>query len=274
MSTVEYQPAGTIGFIVLNNPARLNALSPDMLTGIATALDAFLADDCAGVAVVRGEGPSFCAGVDVAKGSEYGSLAGAEDHERLRGMAALWLRFWDSPKPVIAQVHGYCLAGALQLPLCCDLVVVAEDAVIGAPKLPMGAGWIGPMLAQQVGVQRAKLFCFQLGYEWTGRQAYEAGFAAMVVPAADLAAETEALARRIAAMPVDLLRLEKLSLNSLAESAGFRSAVYNGTLWDAIAHTSAGVAEAKALVRSEGVKGAVAHYAHRDTHRAAPEGEG
>jgi enoyl-CoA hydratase len=270
VNLVEYRPAGDVGFIVLNNPVKLNALNPEMLAGIGAALDTFLADDQARVADIRGEGPSFCAGVDVGHGSRYGTAAGPEDHERLRGMAALWLRFWDSPKPVIAQIHGYCLAGALQLPLCCDIVVVAEDAVIGAPKLPMGAGWIGPMLAHRVGAQRAKLFAFQIGFEMNGREAYEMGFAAMVTPPASLDAETEALARRIAAMPADLLRLEKLSINSVAEAAGFRSATYTGTLWDAIAHTSAGVAEAKALVRSDGVKAAVAIYArsNRPTGKA------
>jgi enoyl-CoA hydratase len=95
----------------------------------------------------------------------------------------------------------------------------------------------------------------------SGREAYEAGLAAMVTSATDLAGETEALARRIAVMPADLLRIEKRSINSVAEAAGFRSASHEGTLWDAISHTSAGVAEAKALVRSEGIKGAVARYA-------------
>ena len=269
MTLVDYRPSGDVGFLVLNRPAKLNALSPEMLTDIGAALDSFLADAEAKVLIVRGEGRSFCAGIDVDRGSPYGTIAGADDLERLRGMATLWLRFWDSPKPVIAQIHGYCLAGAVQLPLCCNIVTVAEDAVIGAPKLPMGAGWIGPMLAHRIGVQRAKLFMFQVGYELTGREAYDIGLAALIVPADRLAAETEALARRIAAMPADLLRTEKLSINSVAEAAGFRAATYAGTVWDALAHTSAGVAQAKELVRTHGVKGAVAWYASRE----APMGD-
>jgi enoyl-CoA hydratase len=264
MTLVEYRPCGTLGFLVLNNPAKLNALTPEMLTGIGAALDSFLADADAKVLIVRGEGRSFCAGIDVGRRSEYGATSGTDDLERLRSMAGLWLRFWDSPKPVIAQIHGYCLAGAVQFPLCCDLVTVAEDAVIGAPKLPMGAGWIGPMLAHRIGVQRAKLFMFQLGYELTGREAYDIGFAAHIAPAERLAAETEALARRIAAMPPELLRMEKLSINSVAEAAGFRAATYNGTLWDAISHSAPGVAEAKELVREHGMKGALARYTPRD----------
>lgn len=261
MGLVDYRPAGSVGEIVLNNPRRRNALSPEMLDGIAAALDAFLDDPAARVGIVCGEGPSFCSGVDVSGGSRYGALTGPDDHARLHCMASLWLRFWDSPKPVLARIHGHCLAGALQLPLCCDVVCVAEDAVIGSPKLPMGAGWIGPMLAHRVGAQRAKLFAFQAGYEMSGRDAYDAGFAAVVAPAAELAGTTLALARRMAALPADLLRIEKQSINAMADAAGFRASVLQGIVWDALAHTSDGVAEAKALVRDKGVKGAIAEYA-------------
>jgi enoyl-CoA hydratase len=270
MTLVDYRPSGAVGFLILSRPAKLNALNAEMLTGIGAALDSFLADAEAKVLIVRGEGRSFCAGIDVSPGSSYGTSAGADDLERLRSMATLWLRFWDSPKPVIAQIHGHCLAGAVQLPLCCDIVTVAEDAVVGAPKLPMGAGWIGPMLAHRIGVQRAKLFMFQIGYELTGREAYDIGLAALIAPAERLAAETEALARRIAMMPADLLRMEKRSINSVAEAAGFRAATYTGTLWDALSHTSAGVVQAKELMRTHGVKGAVARY----SSRGAPMGDG
>lgn len=260
MSVVDYRRDAAIGHLVLSNPGKLNVLNPEMLAGIGAALDAFLGDEQARVLIVRGEGTSFCAGVDVGAGSRYGAQAPPQDHERLYGTAALWLRFWDSPKPVIAQVHGYCLAGAVQFPLSCDLMVVADSAVIGSPKLPMGAGWIGPMLAHRMGVQRAKLFAFQLGFEMSGQEAYDWGLAAVVASAAELAGVTEDLARRISATPPELLRMEKLSINAVAEAAGFRMASYGGTVWDALAHTSDSVHDAKDLVRSVGVKDAIAHY--------------
>jgi enoyl-CoA hydratase len=260
MADVNYDREGEVGHLTLNRPQTLNALTPAMLEGVGESLDRFLTDDGAKVLVVRGEGRSFCAGIDVGARSQYGTADAVDDHERLRGMAALWLRFWDSPKPIIAAIQGYCLAGAVQLPLCCDLVVVAEDAVIGAPKLPIGGGWIGPMLAHRVGVQRAKLFALRLGYEMSGREAYELGFAAVTAPADRLADVTEALARDVARMPADLLRIEKLSINAAADATGFRAAVLNGTLWDAVAHTTQGVAQARALVRSEGIKAAIAAY--------------
>ncbi|GAA1845439.1 crotonase/enoyl-CoA hydratase family protein [Pseudonocardia ailaonensis] len=260
VALVEYRPGGRVGEIVLNNPARRNALSPEMLDGLGAALDGLLADDAARVGIVRGEGPSFCSGVDVGAGSRYGTLTGPQDHARLHRMASLWLRFWDSPKPILAQVHGHCLAGALQLPLSCDIVCVADDAVIGGPKLPMGGGWIGPMLAHRIGPQQAKVFAFQVGRELTGREARDAGFAALSVPAADLPGETRALAERIALMPPDLLRIEKESINAMADAAGFRASVLQGIVWDALAHTSEGVAEARAMIAAKGVKGAIAEY--------------
>lgn len=259
---VRYRGGGRVGEIVLDNPAKRNALSPAALVQISDALDAFLSDGEARVAVVRGEGPSFCAGVDIASAG-YGDLDSASDQARVHAMADLWLRFWDSPKPVIAQVHGHCLAGALQLPLCCDIVTVAEDATIGSPKLPVGGGWIGPMLAHRIGLQHAKMFAFQLGFELSGREAYERGFAALVAPADRLAAETERLAHRVAELPIELLRIEKLSINAVAEAAGFRSSTYAGTVWDAVAHKSAAVSEVRARVREVGFKRVMAEYEER-----------
>jgi enoyl-CoA hydratase len=255
-----YTAADAIGEIVLDNPAKRNALNPTMLADIGVALDAFLADDSTRVAIVRGEGPSFCAGVDLSAGSRYGTMTTSEDHVRLQRMADLWLRFWDSPKPVITQIHGHCLAGALQLPLSCDIVAVAEDAVIGSPKLPAGGGWIGPMLAYRVGSQRAKLFALQIGLELSGREAYEWGFASVIAPAEQLTDHTRALAARIARTPADLLRIEKQSINSATDAAGFRSAVYTGTLFDAIAHTSTEVLQARARAKEIGLKQAIAEY--------------
>jgi enoyl-CoA hydratase/carnithine racemase len=259
---VRYRRERRVGEIVLANPAKRNALSPDMLTQIGEGLDAFLSDGEAHVAIVRGEGPSFCAGVDIANAG-YGDLDSAADQARVQGMADLWLRFWDSPKPIIAQIHGHCLAGALQLPLCCDIVTVADDAIIGSPKLPVGGGWIGPMLAHRIGLQHAKLFAFQLGFEMSGREAYDRGFAAIVTAADQLSVETERLARRIAELPIELLRIEKLSINSVAEAAGFRSSTYAGTVWDAVAHKSSAATEVRARVREIGFKQVMAEYDQR-----------
>src|SRR5262249_19575860 len=145
--------------IVLDRPAKLNALDPAMLDQLDAAVAAFEADAEARVAVLRGEGRAFCVGADLGSASSRTGDARPrtwEDRTRLPALAATWLRFWDTPKPVIAQVHGHAIAAGVQLAVLCDLTVVDEACRFGWPKLPMGAGFIGPMVANFVGVKHAK----------------------------------------------------------------------------------------------------------------------
>lgn len=249
-------------WITLNRPERLNAMNAKMLEEFSLALEA-LVDDPARVLVIRGAGRAFSSGFDVAPkppGSEHHEPDIVDDYVRLRGQLDRFFAIWDYPKPVIAAVHGYCLAGATQLVSCCDLTVVAEDAAIGLPEIPMGGGYITPFWVPLVGVKRAKQMSFEPGSKISGQTASEWGWANFAVPPDQLEGEVRALALRIATVPSPILRMKKMSLNRVADVMGFRATAALGAETDALLHASAPVQELRASIRELGLKGAIEQF--------------
>ena len=138
---------GGIAWITLNRPDKLNAMNTALLHRLGEVIDELGADDSARVLVIRGAGRAFSAGYDLNRDeSEIAEeRTPVQDHDRILNHIKLFERLWDLPKPVIAAVHGYCLAGATQLCIFCDITVVAENAKVGWPSIPVGGGLISPM---------------------------------------------------------------------------------------------------------------------------------
>jgi enoyl-CoA hydratase len=258
---VTYQREGKIGYLALNRPEKLNAINPGLIADFHAALDEFTDDPDARVAILYGEGRAFCVGMDLSPEARYIHPNAADDRTHIEEMGRTWLRLWDCPKPIIAQVHGFCFAGGTQLPVCCDIVSIAEETVLGWPKMPVGAGWISPMWSFLVGTQRAKLMSFRVGSTMTGRDAHEAGYASLIFPAESLAEQTLGIARDIAKLPSDMLRIKKFANNRVLERQGFREAVLAGAEWDAVAHTTDTVNDARAWIKEHGLKGAIEKFA-------------
>jgi enoyl-CoA hydratase len=235
-------------------------MNSQLLTDFGIALDAFLADQDARVGILYGEGRAFSTGVDLTGDGPYKEPDPLADRAAIEQSVRNWLRIWECPKPVLAQVHGYCIAGGTQPPLFCDIVAVAEDATIGFPKMPVGGGFISPMWSFRVGSQNARLMSYVVGSQITGRQAYEMGYAALVFPLDELAERTYELASQIARLPSDMLAVKKASNNKVQELLGFRTAVMGTAEWDALAHTSATVAQAREWIGALGLKGAIARF--------------
>jgi enoyl-CoA hydratase len=262
--SIRYERTGRIAEIVLARPERRNALDEEMLGRLSTVLAEFAADKEARVAVLHGEGPSFCAGVAIAPGSqmiepEHDRSAVSARRDIVKITQAL-LEIWDCPKPVIARVHGHCFAAGSLLALCCDIVVIADDARVGWPRLPIGAALLSPIWTHFVGPQRAKMMSFRIGSSLSGREAHEVGFAAVSVPAAELVGYVAELAADIARVPSDLLEVKKLANNRAFEARGFRQTMMTGPDWDAIAHTTPTVHEARKWVSELGLKGAIERF--------------
>jgi enoyl-CoA hydratase len=165
---------------------------------------------------------------------------------------------WDHPKPIIAAVHGYCMAGATQMCVYADLTIVADDVRIGEPTLPIGGGYIAPLWTPLVGPKRAKEMAFVVGNSIDGPTAVEWGWANHCVPAADLVAVVEDLAARIARTPPAVLRIKKLSINRAAEAMGFKSAGAAVAEMDALLHLTPAVLELKEWIAKVGLKEAIA----------------
>lgn len=267
-NTITLERDDAIVWLTLNRPERLNAMNAEMLSEFSAALEC-LETDAAGVVVIRGAGRSFCSGFDVAPKQREDGVAHREpdaidDYVRLRKQIERFIAIWDFPKPVIAAVHGHCLAGATQLVACCDLVIVAEDASIGLPEIPMGGGYITPFWVHSVGVKRAKQMSFEAGSKISGTRASEWGWANYAVPAEQLMEVAGAQAKRIARTPSPVLRLKKMSLNRAADLAGFRNTVLLGAETDALLHLSEPVQEMRADIRSLGLKAAIQKFKSED----------
>lgn len=257
-TTVLYTSDGAVGRITLNRPAQRNALSSQLAIDLGAALDEFEDDPTAKVGILSGNGPSFCAGFDLS--SRSASVASTVDdpwgdRNRLRGWIELGLRIWSSPRPVVAQIHGHCIAGGVLFALCADIVFTTETCVFGWPRLPVGAGFQDAALALLVGARRAKQLSYIVGSRIDGREAERWGLANFACPADDLDAETERFATRVAMMPRTAIEIRKAAINRATDA--FAEALLAGAEWDAIAHADPEMARMRRAVKEAGLKAAI-----------------
>ena len=247
----------SIDWIVLDRPEAANAFSTALLDAFTAAL-VKLEKEGAPVIGIRGEGKGFSAGADL---SEYNAgSTPVEDVARLRRNLDRWLAMWRHPKPVIVAIHGFCMGISAQMPCFADMTVVAEDARIGEPGIPLGGGYVAPAWVPQVGAKRAKELAFLPGNWVDGRTAAEWGWANAAVPAEELVPCVEALAARIAMIPPPVLTVKKQSINRAMEAAGFLSAVNAISESDAILHLEPAVLAMRQRIADEGLAALVAHY--------------
>ncbi len=251
-----------VATVTLNRPDKLNAMNEALLEALSSRLEELDSCDDVSAIVIRGAGRSFCAGYDIAPdndGSRSGYLKSGDvvgDRWRLRRNAKRILELWDLRTPVIAQVHGHCLAGGSQLALMCDLVVAADDAQIGFPAV-RGLG-VPPLNVYPffVGLRKAKQLLLT-GDSVTGVEAARIGMVNASVPVEELADTTRALALRVAKIPKDLLALNKASVNAVYEVLGFRAAALQGADFDALSHRTGAVLDFFDLAEREGLAAAL-----------------
>lgn len=248
--------------LTLNRPDKLNAFSRQLRNELRMHLADLGPDlDGAAVVVLRGAGRAFSVGADVGTSEGYNDVSGEEDRlELLESAVSVPMAIWEFPRPVIAQLHGYCFGIATILANACDLVITSEDCRIGWPKLPLGAGLIGPTWIPYVGIHRAKELSYTIGSEMTGAVAAAYEFANRAVPAAELENEVLRTAQRIAQTPADLLQIKKTAMNRVVDGASFTETLELGAAWDALSHTAEGVQRTRALMAERGLKGAIASF--------------
>lgn len=255
---------GPIAWLTLNRPERLNALSTTMLDLLAEALTELEHSD-ARVVIIRGAGRAFSAGYDINPDADEVGEAHQRgpvvDRNRQAAYIDRFTRIWRHPQPVIAAIHGFCMAGASQLACFCDITVVAEEAVIAAsPALPLGGGFISPLWSFRVGPQRAKEMSFVPGRRIDGRTAVEWGFANSAVPEAELESYVRDLALAIATVPPPVLQMKKLAINRVQEIQGFLTIAGFGADTDALIHMTSDVTQIQQLVRDVGIKEAIRRF--------------
>src|ERR1700691_1396809 len=148
---------GKVAWVALNRPEKLNALNRELRSEIRQALESLSKDEDISVIVMHGVGRAFSVGQDLGtRMSDDERTRTYDDWQRLQGDNELWLQVWRCPKPVIAAVHGYVMGVAIGLTVCTDVTVIAEDAVVGWPGLPLCAGLLGPANIWLLGPKKAK----------------------------------------------------------------------------------------------------------------------
>lgn len=258
-TSIRVEHESPISWIVLNRPEKANALSNELLEEFSAALE-WLRDHGQPVIAIRGEGKGFSAGYDLGQVAPDGAVDPIADRTRMKKNLNRYLAMWDHPKPIIAAIHGYCIAGATQIATLTDITIVAEDAKIGIVTIPVGAGYVSPVWSTLIGPKRAKEIAFVPGNSIDGITAVEWGWANHAVPAEELLDRVRSLAERIALTPSNLLTIKKAAINTAAEAMGTRQALATLADFDALAHTTAEVAGIKKRIANEGLKTVIESY--------------
>jgi enoyl-CoA hydratase len=220
----------------LNRPEKRNALSNALRGALLRALEEADRDPAVRVSIVRGAGTCFSSGYDLASDlaadQPYPTAGG--DGAWSRHVSEGWFKLWDLAKPVIAQVHGYAMAGGSELAAACDLVYVAEDAKIGYPVVRMVSPPDMQFHPWLVGMRRA-MELMLTGDSVSGSEAAAIGLANRAFPAAELELRVLELAERIAKVPPDLQQLNKRSVHRAMDVMGIRAAIRAGSELQALA---------------------------------------
>lgn len=233
-------PAPFVRRLTLNRPEKRNPLSNALRGELYAALDAADRDDTVRVTILRGAGPCFSAGYDLSRDGARQALpyqtAGGSG-QWARHVVEGCFRIWVLAKPVIAQVHGWCLAGGSELATACDLVYVAEDAQIGYPPVRMMSPPDNQFHAWLCGLRPA-MEMMLTGDAVSGTEAVRVGFANHAFPPESLEREVLAIAERIAKIPTDVQQMNKRSVHRAMEIMGLRAAIRAGTEIQALALTT------------------------------------
>ena len=268
--TILYEVERGRARITLNRPEKLNALSLELQQELHDALWEADNDTRVHAVIIRGAGRAFSAGYDLTplgnrrpapEGDHYtavyrGARTFDDDAWQLERAQRLRMAIFDMHKPVVAQVHGYCLAGGTDIAFLCDIVIAAEDATIGFPPARAMGSLPNQMWVYHCGPQWAKRL-FLTGDTITGAEAAKIGLVLKAVPANLLAQEVEGLVDRMAMIDTDLLSANKRIVNLALELMGARTMQRLGAENDARAHLAPSVREFGRIAAEQGLKAAL-----------------
>ncbi|MCC6755642.1 MAG: crotonase/enoyl-CoA hydratase family protein [Solirubrobacterales bacterium] len=282
--TILYSTAGPVATITLNRPDRLNTIVPPMPDEVEAAVGKATRDPEVKVIVLRGAGRAFCAGYDFGGGFEhwddYLTTDGKWDPGKDFALATAqemaptqkFMSVWRTPKPVIAQVHGYCVGGGSDFALCADLVVASEDAVIGTPYSRMWGAYLSGMWIYRLGLARTKYHALT-GRPLSGTQAAEVELINQAVPFAELEETVADLAGDLASIPSSQLAAMKLVVNQAYENMGLASTQTIGPILDGLMRNTPDALSFIEKAGRDGVPGVVRERDQRfgDYSEAPPE---
>jgi enoyl-CoA hydratase len=267
--TIRYATDGAIATITLNRPERLNTIVPPMPEELEAAVHEASADQAVKVIVLRGAGRAFCAGFDLGEGFHHWDAALTTDGRwdpgkdfamatsPAAGPVPRFMSLWRSPKPVIAQVHGWCVGGGSDMALCADIVIASQDARIGTPYSRMWGCYLTGMWIYRLGLTRAKEHALT-GRPLSGAEAAEIGLINAAVPFAQLEHEVCMQASRLASIPLSQLSAMKLIVNQAYDNMGLAATQLLGPILDGLMRNTPDAHGFIDLAERDGVSAAAA----------------
>ena len=246
MAKVLYEKDGRIGRITLNRPEVMNAIDDDLPGELSAAVAMADADPGVHVMVLSGNGPAFCAGYDLTYYAERqgnNQITQEMPWDPIKDYAFMWrntqhfMSLWRALKPVICKVHGFAVAGGSDIALCADLIIMGETARIGYMPARVWGCPTTAMWVYRLGAEKAKRMLFT-GDKITGREAAEMGLVLKAVPEDRLDDEVEALAARMAGVPINQLAMQKMVINQAIEASGMINTQRLATIFDGITRHS------------------------------------
>jgi enoyl-CoA hydratase len=272
--SLRYEVSGRKAYVTLDRPERLNAIDARMPGEIRQAVEQANDDPSVHVIVLQGAGRSFCAGYDLKEFAEAGVGTQGTVWDPIKDFRAMkrntddFTSLFRSLKPTICKVQGHAVAGGSDIALCCDIVVMAEDARIGYMPARVWGCPTTAMWVYRLGAERAKRMLLT-GDTIDGRQAVAWGLVLEAVPADVLDARVEELADRVAGVPINQLVMQKLMINQAYDNMGLPGTQLLATLFDGITRHSPEGRWFQRLAADEGFHAAVEW---RDSGRPIPEG--
>ncbi len=266
--TLLYNAVDRVATITLNRPDRLNTIVPPMPDEFEHAVTAAVRDEDVKVIVLRGAGRSFCAGYDFGGGFHHWDDQMTTDGEWDPGKDFVFatapaiaptqkfMSMWRAPKPVVAQVHGWCLGGGSETALCADIVIASEDARIGTPYSRLWGCHLSGMWIYRLGLAKAKEYALT-GQPFSGVEAERVGLINRAVPFDQLEAEVARTARQLVSIPAAQLAAMKLVVNQAYDNMGLAGTQLLGPVLDGLMRNTPDARRFVELAQQEGVAAVV-----------------
>ena len=282
--TIVYDVQAPLAAITFNRPDSLNTIVPPMPDEFEDAVNRATRDNDVKVIVLRGAGRAFCAGYDFGEGFHHwdeglttdGKWDPGKDFAMAMSPATAptlkFMSIWRTPKPVIAQVHGWCVGGGSDTALCADIVIASDDAQIGTPYSRMWGAYLSGMWIYRLGLTKVKWHALT-GQPLSGAEAADAGLINMAVPFERLESQVLEIADQLASMPASQLAAMKLVVNQAYENMGLASTQTIGPILDGLMRNTPDAHRFIELAQSEGVSAAISERdgAFGDYSQAPPE---
>ncbi len=259
-AVLETRIDGRVGVLTFNRADVLNAFNGALIGEVGRALSTFAGNRAIHAIVIHGNGRAFSAGFDLKESAAKGALTPEQWRAVIETDFDFIMQFWDCPKPTIAAVHGYCLAGAFELALACDITVAAAGTWFGEPEVRFGSGIVAMLLPWITGPKQAKELLLTGNDRISAERALAIGIVNRVVPDGEQLEQAMEIARTIAAAAPASVQMTKRAVNRGYEIMGMRQALLAAVETDIFIESSGGPerAEFNRIRKEQGLKAALA----------------